>query len=149
MTPKRMSILATNSLPPPPTRPSICAMVTLSILRSRSHIKWNGLDSALRSASPSMGNCKIASTSKCARKKSGFALLKTTTDKSGLRCRSSTNCISSAYRGRVIILIGGLSMTTVATLDVISTVNKLKSIFIKISSWFSFNCAMPLRILPP
>ena len=32
MTPKRMSKLIDSSLPPPPTRPSIWAMVTLSML---------------------------------------------------------------------------------------------------------------------
>ena len=39
-TPKRMSKHMESSLPPPPTRPSICAMVTLFIWAKRSHMAW-------------------------------------------------------------------------------------------------------------
>ena len=37
---KRMSQLSASSLPPPPTRPSITAIVALGIVRSDSHITW-------------------------------------------------------------------------------------------------------------
>ena len=38
MTPKRMSKFIDSSAPPPPTRPSICAIVTLFIVRNRWHM---------------------------------------------------------------------------------------------------------------
>ena len=42
---KRMSQLSAISLPPPPTRPSITAIVALGIWRSCSHILWYVLSS--------------------------------------------------------------------------------------------------------
>ena len=40
--PNRMSHDDASSLPPPPTRPLISAIVALGIVRNRSHIWWNG-----------------------------------------------------------------------------------------------------------
>ena len=42
---KRMSQLSATSLPPPPTRPSITAIVALGIWRSCSHMWWYVLSS--------------------------------------------------------------------------------------------------------
>ena len=42
---KRMSQLSASSLPPPPTRPSITAIVAFGIVRSASHIWWNAFSS--------------------------------------------------------------------------------------------------------
>ena len=78
---KRMSQLSAISLPPPPARPSITAMVVLGMVRSASHMRWKG-DSGAGGASGSKGaagNFKIRPTSKCAMKKSGLADASTTT----------------------------------------------------------------------
>ena len=42
---KRMSQLSASSLPPPPTRPSITAIVAFGIWRSCSHMRWYVLSS--------------------------------------------------------------------------------------------------------
>ena len=111
---KRMSQLRASSLPPPPTRPSMTAIVALGIVRSRSHIVWNTL-SSVDGGGGSVGNVRMAATSKWAMNHSGLAERSTTTRTSSSSASRSTIPASSRNTSIVIKLIGGLSITTVAT----------------------------------
>ena len=111
---KRMSQLSASSLPPPPTRPSITAIVAFGMRRRRSHIRWNGF-SSMAGGAGSVGNRRMASTSKWAMNHSGLAERSTTTRTASSSASVSATWASSRNTGTVIRLIGGWSMTTVAT----------------------------------
>ena len=114
---KRMSQLSASSLPPPPTRPSMTAIVAFGIVRIASHIAWNGLSSvdSAAAAGPSVGNCRIRPTSKWAMKKSGLAERNTTTRTSSSAASSWDSSAIARYSPRSNRLIGPLSIVTVAT----------------------------------
>jgi hypothetical protein len=80
-----------------------------------------------RPAGVSVGRCKIAATSKCARKKSGSALRKTTTVRSGSAFNACESASSSASRASVMTLTGGLLIVTVATRPETATSRSLYS----------------------
>ena len=109
-----MSHDSASSLPPPPTRPSMTAMVALGIVRKASHISWKGF-SSVGSGCGSVGNDWISETSKWAMKKPGVALRSTTTRTAPSSCSSVAIWRISRYSPRSNRLIGGLSMVTVAT----------------------------------
>ena len=83
----RRSHESVSSLPPPPTRPSITAIVGFGIVRKHSHMPWNAFSSV--GGGRSVGICRISPTSKWAMKKSGFALRRTTTRASSSTASSS------------------------------------------------------------
>jgi hypothetical protein len=93
--PKRMSHDDANSEPPPPTRPLTSAIVAFGMVRTVSHMTWKALGSVSRCGSPSVGNMRMADTSKWAMKKSGSALRKTTTRTSSSTASSPQTCASS------------------------------------------------------
>ena len=76
---KRMSHDSASSLPPPPTRPSITAMVAFGIVRKRLAHLVEGVELGRLAAAGSVGNDWISETSKWAMKKPGVALRSTTT----------------------------------------------------------------------
>ena len=91
---KRMSQLKAISLPPPPARPSITAMVALGMVRRASHSWWKGDKVGVSfgaGTGESTGNFRISPTSKCAMKNSGLAEHSTTTR----TCGSAANCATS------------------------------------------------------
>ena len=91
---KRMSQLSAISLPPPPTRPSITAIVAFGIWRSCSHILWYVL-SSVGGGAWSVGNSRIAATSKWAMNHSGLAERRTTTRTASSRAMRSMVSASS------------------------------------------------------
>ena len=86
----RMSQLSASSLPPPPTRPSMTAIVAFGIVRNASHIAWNALSSVC--GGRSVGIRWISETSKWAMKKSGFADRSTTTRTASSTASSPATC---------------------------------------------------------
>ena len=108
----RMSQASASSLPPPPTRPAMIAMVALGIVRSVSHIWSYGPISV--GTGCSRGNPRIASTSKCARNHSGFADRNTTARTQSSCANRSISAASSKNTSMVTRLIGGWSIVTVA-----------------------------------
>ena len=89
------------------------AIVALGIWRSCSHMWWYVL-SSVGIGCGSVGNSRIAATSKWAMNHSGFADRSTTTRTSSSTASRSIVSASSRYTGTVIRLIGAWSTTTVA-----------------------------------
>ncbi len=109
----RMSHPSASSLPPPPTRPSITAMVGLGMVRRVSHISSYGPIAV--GIGWTRGNCWMASTSKCARNHSGLAERITTARTDSSSASSWIAAPSSKNTSMVIRLIGGWSTVSVAT----------------------------------
>ena len=110
---KRMSHPRANSEPPPPTRPSIRAMVGFGIVRRVSHMAWKPFGTG--SSGISVGKPRIASTSKWAMNHSGSAERKTTARTASSAARAETVVARSRNIAVVIRLIGSFEMTTSAT----------------------------------
>jgi len=109
----RMSQDSVNSLPPPPTRPSITAMVAFGMVRNRSTMPLN--PPSLVAGGWSAGMSRIPATSACAMKKSGFAERNTTTRTSSSASSRRASWANSRIWAASKRFTGGWSITTVAT----------------------------------
>jgi len=108
-----ISLAAHELRSPPPTRPSMTAMVALGMVRNASHMRWKSLSTSVGGAPT--GSIWMSVTSKWAMKKSGTAERSTTTRTAGSAPRRSAIFTSAGYSCRSNKLIGGWSIVTVAT----------------------------------